>query len=201
MWNTNLFWCIVGLLGGVLTSMIFYFIGLKRKALTYEIITTTLISNSASQLEHLSIKYNDKTIENLFVSNIQIRNIGNCIIEKDDFAPLAPLAVTTTGEFMTDTKNGMKLNTYDEYNNVYPLFISSENGKCTHVSIAFDYISKKEAISCTIFHTGSLNFNGKLKEGKILDNNKSWKNNLNHITILTITSAILSVAVFVLSLL
>lgn len=172
MWDTNLFWCVMGLLGGLVTSIIFYYIGLKRKSLTYEITTTTLISNNASQLENLIISYNNKPIDNLYISNIKIINNGNCIIEKNDFVPLAPLSVTTTGKFIADSKNGMTLFTKNEYNNVYPLFRYDEADVCTGVIIAFDYISKKESITCTVFHTGSIEFGGKLKEGKIsADNN------------------------------
>ena len=41
--NSNLFWCVVGIIGGAIVSFIisllFYFLGIKKKRLSYEINT------------------------------------------------------------------------------------------------------------------------------------------------------------------
>lgn len=178
--NSNLFWCIIGIIGGaifsLLISLLFYFVGLKRKRLTYDIKTFCIISDKINQINGLEVKYNSNTIDNLYSSTITIKNIGNSIIERQDFAPTCPLSVLTNGEFLVDQSNGVNLFPLNKANNVYPLFeVVEDNGKCDRFVIAFDYISKKDKLTCSIFHTGNISLDGILKDGKILCNDKVEK--------------------------
>lgn len=43
-WNSSALWGIIGLIGGLIISSFFYFLGIKRKSLIYDITTTTLVS-------------------------------------------------------------------------------------------------------------------------------------------------------------
>lgn len=174
-WNSSALWGIIGLIGGIVVSAFFYFIGIKRKSLIYDITTTTLVSQNATQIENLSIIYNNKPISNLYTSTIKIRNNGNSIIEPSDFAPSAPLSLITDGEFLINSNTGTKLLSENDYNNVYPFIETDENNICKKTTICFDYISKKETISCTVFHTGSLTIYGKLKDGKLKNNVKNFE--------------------------
>lgn len=172
--DSNLFWCIIGIIGGaifsLLISLLFYYVGLKRKRLTYNIKTFCIISNKINQINGLEVKYNSNVIDNLYSSTITIKNIGNSIIEKQDFAPLCPLSVLTNGKFLVDESNGINLFPLNKANNVYPLFeINEDNGACNRFVIAFDYISKKEELTCSIFHTGEISVKGELKDGKFLN--------------------------------
>lgn len=168
MWYINLFWCLLGIWGGALVSTFFYILSIKRKSILCEITTTTLISNSVSTLERLSIKYNGKSIPNLYVSTIKIKNQGNTILELDDFAPKAPLLISTSGEFLISYDAGTSSYIENNYHNLYPLFNLGEENKCNSAYIRFDYLSKKETISFTVFHTENILISGKLKEGKVI---------------------------------
>lgn len=180
--NSNLFWCIVGIIGGaifsLLISLFFYFKGLNKKRLTYDIKTFCIISDKINQIIGLDVKYNSTEIENLYSSTVTIKNIGNSIIEKDDFAPSCPISISTDGKFLVDESNGMNLFPLNKANNVYPLFeTNSDNTKNNKITIAFDYISKKEELTCSLFHTGNISFTGVLKDGKIIspDENRARK--------------------------
>ena len=173
--DSNLFWCIIGIIGGAIVSFIisllFYFIGLKRKRLIYDVKTFNLISDKINQINGLEVTYDSKEINNLYSSTITIKNIGNSIIEKQDFAPSCPLSISTDGKFLVDQSNSMSLFPLNKTNSVCPLFDIDDNNVCNHIIISFDYISKKEELTCSVFHTGNISFNGVLKEGKIFNNN------------------------------
>lgn len=197
-WNSSALWGIIGLFGGFAISSFFYFISIKRKSLIYDITTTILVSKNATQIKNLNITYNNKPIKNLYTSTIKIKNNSNSIIEPNDFAPSVPLSLTTNGEFFASSDTGVRLFSKNTDNNVYPLFEVDENNICKRLIIHFDYISKKETISCTVFHTGALDIKGKLKEGKIKnseDVNKIYYLRYNVIStiiaIITIISSLL----------
>lgn len=177
-WNSSALWGIIGLIGGIIVSSFFYFLGIKRKSLIYDITTTTLVSKNATQIEKLNITYDNKPIGNLYTSTIKIKNNSNSIIEPNDFAPSVPLSLITTGEFLTSSDTGVKLFSENNDNNVYPLFEIDKNNMCQKVIVHFDYISKKETISCTVFHTNSLFVNGKLKDGKLKNTENSYQQKL-----------------------
>lgn len=170
--DSNLFWCIIGIVGGavfsLLISLFFYFKGLNRKRITYNIKTFCIISNKINQVKGLEVKYNYKNIEDLFSSTITIRNIGNSIIEKDDFAPSYPLSICTNGHFIADDSNGVELLPLNHANNVFPI-LNTDNNLCNRITIIFDYISKEEEITCHFFHTkDDILLDGILKDGKII---------------------------------
>ena len=193
-WNSSALWGIIGLVGGIIVSSFFYFIGIKRKSLIYDITTTTLVSKNATQIEKLNITYDNKPIKNLYTSTIKIKNNSNSIIELNDFAPTVPLSLITEGEFLVFSDTGVKLFSENTSNNIYPLFEVDDNNVCRKVQIHFDYIAKKEIISCTVFHTDSLYVSGKLKDGKLEGNSKkgSLKYFIRGIIFGLITSYILS---------
>lgn len=173
--NSNFFWCIIGIIGSAIVSFIisfvFYLIGLKRKKLTYNIKTFCIISDKINQIKGLEVKYNANEIENLFSSTITIKNIGNSNIEKEDFALSCPLSISTNGKFLVDQSNGINLFNINEANNVYPLFeVDDKDNTCNRIIFAFNYIPKKDILTCSLFHTGEISFNGILKDGKIIDN-------------------------------
>lgn len=163
--NSSLFWCIVGIIGGAIISLLissfFYFIGKKRTCLTYNIMTFCLISNKSIKIKGLEIKYNSQEIENLYSSTITIKNTGNSIIEKKDFVHSFPLSVSTDGYFIID----------DSYNENF-IFINNtsvtNNDEINKIVIDIDYIPKREIQTFTFIHTENIFFSGKLKDGKII---------------------------------
>lgn len=174
---SNLYWCIAGIIGGAIFSFIisalFFFAGLQRKRMSYEVNTFCIVSNKIAKIEGLEVKYHSKEIDNLFASTITIKNIGNSIIESSDFSPSYPLSISTTGKFLIDTSNGMQLRSSNKANNIYPKFEVDDEYTCNRIFIVFDYIPKHEQLTCSFFHTGEIAVKGVLKDGKILNNYKN----------------------------
>lgn len=167
-WNSSALWGIIGLIGGFIISYFFYSKGIKRKCLIYDITTTAIVSENVTHIKELSIKYQNNPIHNLYISTISIRNAGNTVMEPDDFAPAAQLSLATNGEFLTASDNEIKLIPENSYNKISLLMDNTEENICKKAQIEFDYISKKDIILCTMFHTTpSLHITGKLKEGDI----------------------------------
>lgn len=197
-WNTNLFWCIVGVIGGAIVSTFFYLINIKRKRLLCIIDTTPIVSNKISKLKGVTISYDNKPIHDLNVTKIDIKNIGNSIIEPSDFAPVEPLYLITSGTFFTDENSSSKIETNKNFNNAHVTYVNDRTNKiCIKSVINFDYIAKKETITITLFHSGEIYLHGKLKDGKIIKNERenqkiALKNMISSIFISILSCIILS---------
>lgn len=127
-----------------------------------------------------------------------LKNNSNSTIELNDFAPSVPLSLMTNGEFLASSDTGVKLFSENTDNNVYPFFEIDEKNICKKVVIHFDYISKKETISCTVFHTGTLSICGKLKEGKLKNRDSSYRQRLIIASIISAIISALSTSIFAL---
>lgn len=150
--DSNLFWCIIGIIGGgflsLLISAVFFFIGLKRKYLSYYIKTFCLISNKVNQISDLEIQYHNQKLDHLFLSTITFTNTGNSIIEYKDFVPSYLPFLYTNGEFIrSDTLN---LDSTELNKNCIIKITYTNNNKA---NLNFDYIAKKGKISLSFFHT------------------------------------------------
>lgn len=147
--------------------------------LSYDIITTPLISNNTTNIKDLNITYKEKPIYNLYKTTLKIKNIGNCIIEDSDFDPSMPLSLITDGEIIIINESEIQI--FTEENNPY------KSGK-----IQFNYIAKKQTISYTIFHTtSSIWFSGTLKDGIIIDNIDEKSKNISIISSIVAVIALL----------
>lgn len=169
--NANLFWCIAGIIGGAIASFIisyfFYFRSLTRKCLTYDIKTLCIVSDTINQINGLEVKYNSNNIENLYSSKVTIKNIGNSVIQEQDVAPLCPISITTSGEFLSSEKEAIKSHPTNKISNYNLSFYNNEKIN-NYVKFNFDYIPKKAIVTFSLFHTGNIMFNGDLIEGKII---------------------------------
>lgn len=170
--NSNLFWCIIGIAGGavfsLIISLVFFLVGLKRKKLNYNIQTFCLVSKKINQIKGLEVKYNSKEIENLYSSTITIKNVGNSVIEKQDVSPSRPFSISTNGVFLLNNINDANLYSSNKTNHVFTSFnVDESNNETRHIILNFEYIAKKEEWTYTILHTGDITFNGVLKDGKI----------------------------------
>ena len=169
-WNSSFLWSITGILSGLIVNFLFYYLARERKSLLYNISTTPIISNSISQIEGLSIKYNENKVNDFFTSTITIKNNGIYLIEPNDIIP--PLSLMTNGEFFTDS---IKLHTEKNNNNLQIIFDSTGYNISQKATIQFDYLLKKDTISFTIFHTGDITLSGNLKKGTIKKSKKEKK--------------------------
>lgn len=172
--DSNLFWCIIGIVGGAIASLFissfFYFKGLTKKRLIYDIKTFSIISNKINQIKGLEVKYDSTEIENLSSSTIIIKNIGNSVVKEQDLAPLRPISVSTSGQFLKSKNEYIEshpINTMPNYN---LLFI-----KDNYIKFKFDYIPKKAIITFSLFHTGDIHFDGELIEGEIITPTENQK--------------------------
>ena len=191
---SELFWWVCGALSSLIISGFFFFLSKKRKRISQDINTFRLVSNKVSKIEGLEVKYKSKGIENLFSSVVTIRNIGNSTIENFDFAPSFPLSIITTGRFLIDKPKGIDFSSTNKSNNIHPFYEFDDQNMCNRITIAFDYISKREKLTITILHTEEISVGGILKDGKILDQNKIMrrKNFLINV-VLGIVSALMGV--------
>ena len=169
--NSNLFWCIAGIVGGAiastLISLFFHFKETAKNRLTYEIDTSHIMSDKINQIVGLEVKYNSNNINNIYSSLITIDNIGNSVIRKHDIVPSCPISISTSGQFLK-TKN-QYISSYPA-NKIanYNLLFEENNGEYNTVRLDFDYIPKKATIRFSLFHTGVISFNGDLIDGNII---------------------------------
>ncbi len=177
--NLNLFWCIIGIIGGAVFSFIisylFYFKGQNRKHLTYDIKTFCIISNKINQIRGLEVKYNSIEIENLYSSTITIKNIGNSIVKEHDVPNLNPISISTSGQFLDYKISCIESRTINKIVD-YSLSFKEANGICNYIKFNFDYIPKNSIISFSLYHTDNITFDGDLMDGKIIPSEEYKKN-------------------------
>ncbi len=178
--NPNLFWCIVGIIGGAIFSLIIsYFFYLKsqnRKRLSCEINTFCIISDKINQIQGLEVKYNSSEINDLYCSTITIKNIGNSIVKKQDLVSSCPISILTSGQFLNAEPYYIKSLPQDKITN-YNLSPQKIDDVCNYIEFNFDYIPQKAVITFSLFHTGDIALNGDLLDGEIiLDESKKTDN-------------------------
>lgn len=172
--DLNLFWCITGIVGGAIISFLvsyfFYFKGLTKKRLTYEINTFCIVSDKVNQIKGLEVTYNSNEIDNLYSSTIIIKNIGNSIVKQQDMAPLCPISVSTSGKFLKPKNEyivSQPANKVSDYN------LSYIND--SQINFNFDYIPQKAIIKFSLFHTDDIAFKGDLMDGEIVTPTENQK--------------------------
>lgn len=154
----DLLWCVIGLLGGVITSFFFYKIGLHKKNIEYNILSETIVSKEIMLLDNIYISYDFDNNDDIYKSTVIFKNIGNTVIDKNDFGQNAPLSFATEGKIFL-IMNSSK----DIISNKNTDTILNEN----NIPVNFDYLEPKEEISYDIYHSGTLEILGHLKGGKI----------------------------------
>lgn len=200
--DSNLFWCIIGIAGGAIASLfisyVFYFKGLTRKRISYDIKTFSIVSNKINQIKGLEVKYNSIEIENLYSSTITIKNIGNSIIREQDLVPSCPISVSTSGQFLNAKMDVIESRPTNK-RTVYNLSFQGENNIYNFVKFNFDYIPKKAVITYSIFHTGNIIFNGDLMDGEIITPSENQKKQKIFNIIMNIISIIAGIVTTLLS--
>lgn len=181
-WNSSALWGIIGVVAGIFISLVFYLIGKKRRILTYNIQVTQLITEEISAIPNLEILYNKVKVDNLTATNVELKNVGNEIIEKENFASLSPLQIhIENGDFFTFCVHDLT----DDNTNVH-LEQSDDN-----ISIIFEFLKPKSSFSLLIYHTGVLEILGELKNGKIIDNKSLISQKIKILKYLLIIVAVL----------
>lgn len=184
-WNSAILWGLIGIactiFFGFLFSYIFYRKGLKKKQLSYWIDTSCLISDKTNDIKGLHIEYNSYKINSLYSSSIGITNVGNSIINKDDFAQPTLISFNTDGIFIKNTfQNSIISNNEQVIANL--IYNENANNLINRIDLDINYFSKKTHLKCEFLHTGSINFQGALKDGTISNYNEyllKYQRNIN----------------------
>lgn len=176
--NSNLFWCMCGIIGGSVLSLIisscFHYFTPNKKRISYGIKTFPIVSeNKHNKDKDCSIPLNEET---MYRSKIIIRNSGYTFIEQNDFVQSRPISLSTDGKFIIDNQNIFSFECND-YTNISTKF--NEKRPTNHVVINFDYLAQDDTITGSFIHTGNITFDAMLKDGSItnsyiLTKCKSW---------------------------
>ena len=152
---------IIGLIG-LFVTLYTYLDSKKTKLLGYRVNSVILISQKMPSIEGLEIKYSGKSISDLTISTILIKNCGPKIIESRDLSKQSPLQVKSEGEILSVKECD------DQYpkDGIYGFTVSQIDEKT--VNIDFEYIKPSGMVTLSILHTGIISIIGELKEGDIL---------------------------------
>lgn len=164
-WNSSALWGMIGLIGGIIVSFIFYKKGNKKKQIIYIKNSQILISNTLSNIDGLSITYQESPIKNLISTTINIKSIGKGIVDFKDFGKATPFCIKTTEQFFIPKDINEIIVKNSNPNNLFELIIINDKT----ININFDYFSYKDEISLSILHTGTIDVEGKIKDGDLLN--------------------------------
>ena len=146
------------------------------KRLTYAQKTNTLIHNQEKSFKKISVFYEDKPIENLYVSKIAIWNSGNRVLKGEtDFVNDHHLDITLEEDCEILETNIIN---YTEKTNAFNAS-QIDNSKLT---INFDYAEKNDGIVLQVIHTGlknDINLSCKIIGGQPLKEYSKEKHGLN----------------------
>lgn len=177
-WNSSALWGIIGLIGGFLFSFIFYRLSTKNKKIVYNKKSQNLITNNTSKINGLNITYENKPIKELTTTTLIIKSVGKDIINKEDFGKATPLCIKTSGEFLFQDINSIITNNSNPDNLIEATIKDDKT-----ILLDFDYFSQGDEITFVLLHTETINIDGKLKNGSILNNDLFKKiNNIMDIT-------------------
>ena len=157
--DTSALWSIIGIVVGLLGSLIFYILGQKKRKLIYTISSQSLITDNLSSIEGLQITYDTKPIKNLTSTTIVLKSIGNEIIQTQDFGKETPLCIRTTESFLLQEDMNSIVTANSNLGNLFQL----QEEDAQTIRLNFDYLKKGDSITLTLLHTGVIGVTGKLK--------------------------------------
>ena len=167
--SSNLFWCIMGIIGGAILSAIisfvFFVLSKRRRKISYTKHTYKVIMDELPKINELEIKYKGNDVTDLSYSQIEIINSGNETLELDDFPKSKHLSINTKGQFFINTPDELEIASSNNAITIDVIIISPQK-----IEINFDYFNPHDKIILNILHTNDINVNGNIKGGKLIDN-------------------------------
>lgn len=148
---------IISLLFGIYT----WIVGHKSKEISIDYYTNQIIKQGKTPISKLSIKFDDKTIQDLSSSIFYIWNSGNDVIRDNDIVKARPLGIKSKRENILD----IQILKQSDISNAFTINTISQ----TNTIILFDYINSNEGVKIQILHTGQiddLSIDCKIKGGK-----------------------------------
>lgn len=148
---------------GIILAVIFYYRAKARKELKYYTYGFNLVHESLSEVPNLQVKFADKEIKNLTVTNLVIWNSGNMTIDKNDHVTLEPIRIVCDEEIVIYS---LELEISVEPSNNIQITEHDKSYHCT-----FDYLDRNQGCIIKIFHSGKnmepIRLIGKIKGGTI----------------------------------
>ena len=133
-------------------AFIFAIITRKKdnKALEFACFTksNTIVSRGQKRIKKLDVFFDNKSVDNVVVSQIVIWNNGNKTIKREDIASLGPFTIKAT--------NGTEILNADivyESDSLYCFKIDKANQNV--ITLDFEYIDSNRGIVIQLIHTGS----------------------------------------------
>ena len=173
--DSNLFWCVVGIIGGAILSaiisLIFFILSKRRRKISYIKHTYKVIMDKLPKINELEIKYKGNDVTDLSYSQVEFTNSGNETLELDDFPKSKHLSISTKGQFFINTPNELEIASSNNDITIDVIIISHQK-----IEINFDYLNPHDKIIFNILHTDNINVNGNIKGGRLIDNTQISEN-------------------------
>ena len=168
-------WITLISLFGVLITIIALILQIKdkkRRAIYYTISSTVLIDNEISQIEGIKILFQDKKVDTVEISSINLWNGGNEILEETSFYPEHELKIVVPhGEKI------LAATVIEETDDTCKVNVKISEESLNEVTISFYCLEPKQGATINIYHTNvkenGIELIGKIKGGKVV--NKSIK--------------------------
>lgn len=144
-------------------AIIFFAAGRQRRALSYRISSTPLVTDEMTSIPNLEVFYLRQPVENLTSTTIIFTNIGNQLLDMQSFAEKQPLCLTASGHFF---QGQSAVNASADNPNSTPS-LSTIDARTQKV--AFDFLAPKKSFQLTLLHDGKLSVSGDIKGGMLVD--------------------------------
>lgn len=155
----------------ILLSIVFFIKGRKKKILHWTYNTNIFIDNKQTDVEELTVLFNGEQINRLFVTTLEIKNVGNQFISSNDIYEDHPLTIKAERDagllftkVMSESNDTIKckIHTIDDSETLEKIF-----------QLSFDTFEVKDSVSVSIYHTEDRNtkfdVDGRIRGGKIVD--------------------------------
>lgn len=143
---------VISLVVGVLSLLLGYvFFRLSRriKQPYWTINSNNLISGFSGKVHNLEIKYSDRKIENLTISQIVFWNAGSQTIHRTDIAAADPLKIVAANGIQLLDAKLLKANSEPSR------FLVSKESSQTAAFLHFDFLDKNQGAVIQVVHTGT----------------------------------------------
>lgn len=162
--ENSLIWAVLAIITviSLLFTVYTYVTNKKRKLFSVSCASYELLKQGQSEIEKVSIMFDDQPINNLTISNYAIWNSGNTLINGTDIVDTQRLRLISDDEtkFLE-----AKIVSEVETSNKFRIIEQLDN----EILLDFDYVDKNEGIVIQVIHTGekdSINAQCKIKGGK-----------------------------------
>ena len=170
--DSNLFWTLIGVLGGGLVSLLIAYISrrISKKILKYRIVTERYYSIDDS---FFSLNHNGSPVKEMNISHVKLFYRGSGLLRPTDFITSQPLSLADLdihGKIYA-VKGVRSVNLIESYPHYKigqeVISIGIESIDINRAELKFEYIDSKRPIEFLVFHNARLYIEGKMIDGSI----------------------------------